>query len=91
MKLKLVKVSTKSFVLIFSIINTIIGLILGALITLLSLLPVEGQAPNPAGAWAILIFPIVNGILSMATGTLLTGLYNFFAEKFGGLELEFKE
>ncbi len=88
MKLKLMKISVKSFVLIFSLINTIIGFVLGIFVTLTSLFAADEQAG--LGAWAILIFPVINGLLSTVASALLAGLFNLFAKLFGGLELEFE-
>ena len=89
MHLKLKKISTKSFIIIFATINVLAGLILGAFVTAASLIAPDEQGAS-IGAWAILIFPILNGFLGVVTGAFLTGLYNFFATKFGGIELEFE-
>ena len=91
MKLKLKKISMKSFILIFSTINVLAGFILGTVVTLVSLLtPPEEQGSGAIGAWAILIFPILNGLLGVVTGAFLTGMFNLFAQYFGGIELEFE-
>jgi len=89
MKLKLKKISTKSFIVIFSSINVIAGFLLGAIVTVVSLVAPEEQG-SALGAWAILLFPILNGILGVVTGAIFTGLYNFLAQRFGGIELEFE-
>ena len=90
MKLKLKKIATKSFILIFSVINVITGFILGAVVTVVSLVAPSDQSSGEVGVWAILIFPIVNGLLGLAAGALLTGLYNLLTRFFGGIELEFE-
>jgi hypothetical protein len=90
MQLKLKKISTKSFIIIFSIINVIAGLILGAVVTVVSLIAPDEQGVGTVGPWAILIFPILNGILGVATGAFFTGVYNFLAQRFGGIKLEFE-
>jgi hypothetical protein len=90
MQLKLIKISMKSFILIFSTINVIAGFVLGAVVTLISLIAPDEQGAGAVGAWAILIFPILNGLLGLATGAFLTGMYNFLAPRFGGIELEFE-
>jgi len=90
MKLKLQKISVKSFILIFSTINVIAGFILGSVVTVVSLIAPEEQGAGVFGVWAILIFPIINGLLGLATGAFFTGLYNFFAKRFGGIDLEFE-
>jgi len=89
MRLKLKKISMKSFILIFSTINVLAGFILGIIVTIASLAAPEEQGAA-LGAWAILIFPIVNGLLGVITGAFLTGMYNFLANYFGGLEFEFE-
>ena len=90
MKLKLKKVSVKSFVLIFSTVNVIAGFILGALVTVVSIVTPPEQGSGEIGVWAILIFPILNGLLGLATGAFLTGIYNFLAQRLGGIEVEFE-
>jgi len=37
-----------------------------------------------------LIFPVLNGLLGLATGAFFTGLYNFLASRFGGIDMEFE-
>ena len=90
MQVKLKKISTKSFILIFSVINVIAGFSLGTIVTIVSLVTPEDQGAGPFGVWAILIFPILNGILGVATGAFFTGLYNLLANIWGGIELEFE-
>jgi hypothetical protein len=90
MQVKLMKIPTKSFIMIFSTINVIAGFILGAIVTLVSIVAPDEQSAGVMGQWAILIFPILNGILGLATGAFLTALYNFLAPKIGGIELEFE-
>jgi len=91
MQLRLKKISTKSFILIFSSINVIGGFILGAVVTIASLTSPADQGAGPLGPWAILIFPVLNGLLGLATGAFLTWLYNLLAQFFGGIELEFED
>ena len=91
MQLKLKKISTKSFILIFSAINVIAGFVLGAVVTIAALTSPADQAAGPLGPWAILIFPVLNGLLGLATGSFLTWMYNFLAQFFGGIELEFED
>lgn len=91
MKLKLMKISTRSFIIIFSMINVVAGFILGTVVTIVSLVtPTAQQAPGDMGPWSILTFPILNGLLGLVTGSFFTVVYNFFAKKFGGIELEFE-
>ncbi len=89
MKIKLRKISTKSFILIFSSINVIAGFILGAVVTIGSLI-VPSEPGSGPGAWSILVFPILNGILGLAGALFLSGMYNVLAKYLGGIELEFE-
>ena len=91
MQLKLKKISMKPFIIIFSAINIIAGLILGAIVTVVSLVTPDEQSTGGFGAWAILIFPILNGLLGLTTGVFFTGVYNFFAQRLGGIEVEFED
>ena len=88
MKLKLIKIPTKAFIITFAAINLIAGFILGAIVTLMAIIAPNEQTPGDVGPWAILLFPIINGFLALATGAFLTGLYNFLAPRIGGIELE---
>jgi hypothetical protein len=89
MNLKLKKMSTKSFITIFSTINVIAGFILGTFVTIGSLLTPNEQG-SALGVWSILFFPIINGFLGLVGGLFLTGLYNLLAPRLGGIELEFE-
>lgn len=91
MKLKLNKISMKSFIMIFSTINVVAGFFLGAVVTVVSLLAPDEQGFGGAGAWAILLFPILNGLLGVVTGVFLTGMYNFLSQFVGGLVVEFED
>lgn len=91
MKLKLNKISPKSFILVFATINVVAGLILGAVVTVVSLAAPQDESFGAGGAWAILIFPIVNGVLGAMTGAFLTGMYNFLSEMVGAAVFEFEE
>lgn len=90
MKLKLMKISMKSFILIFSTLNVIAGFILGTIVTIVSLVSPPEQGTPDMGVWAILVFPIVNGLLGILTGVFLTGMFNLLAKLMGGLVLEFE-
>jgi hypothetical protein len=90
MRLKLMKISTKSFIIVFSAINVIAGFMLGAVVTMFAVLVPDDQGAGVFGVWSILVFPILNGILGVITGAFLTGAYNFFAKRLGGVEIEFE-
>lgn len=90
MIVKIRKISAKSFVFIFTAINVVSGLVLGAVFTISSLLAPAGSASGSevGGAWAILLFPLFNGLLGLSVGSVLIVLYNLFADWFGGVEME---
>jgi len=90
MKLKLKKISVKSFIITFSTINLVAGFIIGLIVTVMSLVAPDEQVPAVFGVWAILTFPILNAILGVVSGALITGAYNIVAQRMGGIELEFE-
>ncbi len=75
-----------------------LGLIIGACITLFSLVGVaflhSNNAPGSAvggmifGTMAIVIFPILYGVMGGVMGALSALLYNFAARLIGGLEVD---
>ena len=76
----------------------LLGLIIGACITLFSLVGAgfmrSQNAPAPAiagmifGTMAIVMFPILYGVMGGVVGALSALLYNFAARLIGGLELD---
>ena len=91
MQLKLNKISTKSFIIVFSTINVVAGFFLGAVVSVVSVVAPDEQGMGGVGAWAILVFPILNGIIGVLTGAFLTGMYNFLSQFVGGAIFEFEE
>lgn len=70
-----------------------IGLIIGAVVTLIALAgakPAGGGGALSAlfGAAAIVVFPILYGVLGAIAGAIGAWLYNFCARVVGGLELD---
>lgn len=79
-----------------------IGLIIGAIFALISLLGAglgaglagEGQGGAPAflgalfGVGAIIFLPIFYGLIGLVGGAISGGLYNLFARLVGGIELQ---
>jgi len=89
MSMKVNRVSPKAFVYIFSSINVVIGLVVGAFVTVASLFaPASPDDVGTGWAWAILMFPLLNGLFGLVGGALLVVMYNLFAKWFGGVELE---
>ena len=76
----------------------LLGLIIGACITLFSLVGAgfmrSQNAPAPAiagmifGTMAIVMFPILYGVMGGVMGALSALLYNFAARLIGGLEVD---
>ena len=77
----------------------VIGLIIGAFISLLALAgaAIGGTQANEPGAavvgalmgvGAVIILPILYGVMGFVGGLLAAFLYNLFAGVFGGIELE---
>jgi len=76
----------------------LLGLILGAFISLFSLVgagfmrsqnaPAQAIAGMIFGTMAIVIFPILYGVMGGVMGALSALLYNFAARLIGGLELD---
>ncbi len=87
---KLKKISLKSLGIILSALHTLVGLMVGIIVTFGSL--VNGETGMwGLGAWSILVLPIINGILGFLTGCLIAGFYNFIASRLGGIVLEFEK
>lgn len=90
MKVKVTRVSPKSFVLVFSAINAVAGFLLGAFVTVISLIAPDEQSQG-MGVWSILVFPILNALVGAATGFFLTAMYNLLAPLLGSIEVEAEE
>lgn len=74
-------------------IYVIIGLIIGAIFSLVSLLGAvavpEGQGlPAIFGVGAIVLFPLFYGVIGFIGGMIVAALYNLFAGWVGGIELD---
>ena len=89
MKVKLKNISPKNFMLIFSVLNVIVGFLLGAIVSIASLLNPQDQG-SAVGVWSVLFFPFFNGLIGLAASVSLAGLYNLLTKFFGGIELEFE-
>ena len=86
---------------VFTLLYAGIGLLIGALFSLLSIVGsvlgsmIEGEA-NPLlgmlfGVGAIIVLPIFYGILGFIGGVVSAALYNFCAGLIGGIEVELSE
>jgi len=79
-------------------ITALVGLIVGAMMTLLSLagaaMQAKGNGPQlPAmfvGAAAIIAIPVFYGIFGFIMGIIYAAIYNVISGMVGGLELDFE-
>ena len=91
MILKLKKISILPFSLILCALHAMVGLALGIIVAMISIVTKDQQAAMGLGAWAIVVFPILNALLGFLTGVLIAWAYNFFAAQLGGVRMEFLE
>jgi len=80
---------------ILGILYAILGIIVGAMFTALSLLAAVSSSNQGAGivgllfgVGAIIFFPIFYGIMGLIFGMLTAFLYNLVASRIGGIEVE---
>jgi hypothetical protein len=73
----------------------LLGLIIGAFVSLLALLGSVIRSESSGGAFAalfgvaaIVVFPILYGLLGFIVGLIIGGLYNLVAGIVGGVEIE---
>jgi len=75
----------------------LMGLILGALVSLASLLAaaLNGRGPAAAmvgiGVGAIIVFPLLYGFFGFLAGIIFAALFNLVASMVGGVEIELSE
>jgi len=96
MPVELKRVGVVSVAKIYGIIMAIIGLFVGILIALFgtgaaAIAGMPGVVAISAGILSIILFPILYGIIGFLMGAIGAILYNFVADKVGGVELTFKE
>ncbi|MBF0490839.1 MAG: hypothetical protein HQL15_09565 [Candidatus Omnitrophica bacterium] len=91
MLFKLSKISVMPLAKILCILHAVVGLILGLIVTLGSLLNQDSEGLWGLGAWAILVLPLVNAVLGFVTGFFLASAYNIISQWLDqGIELEFE-
>jgi hypothetical protein len=85
-----------------AVLYGVIGLIIGAFVSLLSLLGVFGRSLGPEvanqpgtafvglvfGLGSIILFPLLYACLGAIGGAIMAGIYNIVARAVGGIELE---
>jgi hypothetical protein len=72
------------FGIVFGFIYGLLFAVIGAAIGFHRAMP----GVTAFGLMSIIIFPIVFGILAFICGAILAFLYNFFASKIGGIQIE---
>ncbi len=91
------KIGPLSCAKVSGVLYALMGLILGAIFSLISLgtaaagLDSEGGLGFLFGAAAIIILPIFYGILGFIGGAIGAWLYNLIAGWIGGIEVEFEQ
>lgn len=94
---KIKKINVLSLAKVMGMIYALFGLVLGALLTLFSLMGINySQADlGLVGVWVgtigIIIVPIVYGIVGFIFGLLIAALYNLIVRWIGGLEIEIQK
>lgn len=92
MVLRLVKIPTVPLAQVLAIFHSVIGLIVGVVITLGALFNQGGEGIWGLGAWALVLLPLLNGALGFLTGLFIAGCYNAVMMAFDkGIELEFDQ
>lgn len=89
MKYTLQKINIKSFVLVAFAVSAVLGVFLGAAVTLLALFNPGTQ--ESGDAWAILSFPVLNGLLGSLISVIFAYTYNLVAKYLGGIQVECEE
>jgi hypothetical protein len=87
-------VEIMSWAKIHALFGIIFGLIYGILFAILgSAIGASFDMPGATtlGLLAIIVFPIIFGIMAFIGGAILAFLYNIFAGKIGGIEVELVE
>ena len=88
------RVQPMSVAKVLGIMYTVLGLVIGAFISLVSLAgPSQAGAANPFPPWlvgigAIIAVPIFYGTLGFISGLIGAALYNFFSGIVGGIVVE---
>ncbi len=89
---ELKRLNVKSVTLISGLFGIIFGLILGSIygtVVLTAGLPIGKYSPGVVGISGILGGAGIGGIIGFIGGGIIAVLYNFFADKIGGLKFEF--
>lgn len=91
---KLKKIGVMSFAKLYGGLSGLMGLIVGVLFFLISLVGVAlgtGIGGLVVGIGILIFLPIIYGIAGFVMGAISAFLYNIVASKVGGIELELEE
>ena len=91
MILKLQKISVLPVAFIFCGLHTVVGFILGVIVSMAAVMTNDEQATMGLGMWSMLVFPVVNAVLGFLAGAFIAGMYNFMSQCFGGIKFEFEQ
>jgi hypothetical protein len=83
-----------SWAKIHSLFGIVFGLIYGVLFAILgTAIGASFDMPGATtlGILSIIVFPIIFGIMAFICGAIMAFLYNIFADKIGGIEVELVE
>ncbi len=79
---------------ILACVNAFVGLVIGLFLTLAHISGQDAMAlgvNNPFGVYAVLGYPIANALGGFLGGLLVGSIYNIFAARFGGIQMEIEE
>jgi membrane-anchored protein YejM (alkaline phosphatase superfamily) len=71
------------FGLVYGVLFAIMGTAIGAIYSM--------PGATTFGLLSIIVFPIIFGIMAFICGAILAFIYNIFASKVGGIEIELEE
>ena len=90
----LTRIEPMSAAIFSGTLYAIIGLIIGGLMTLFTILGVavggqDGLQPMMVGIGAVILLPVFYGIAGFIGGIVMAALYNFVASLVGGIRVDF--
>jgi hypothetical protein len=91
MKLKLKEIPVLPCAKMSCALYTLIGVIVGIILTIVSLATDDDQLTMGLGIWAILVYPLINMVMGFAMGSFIAWFYNLLSKFFGGIECEFED
>ena len=96
-KISINKIYLLSMGKVIGALHALIGLLLGGIVTIASIIGASASMSITAGAFSfmfgivsVIMFPILYGIIGFIIGVIAALLYNIATHLFGGLNLELK-